>query len=406
MAESIKAIYAEEAKHVAVNDRLAKRITDMMYGFVNRDEESIKFFGGNLTGTHRIKFTNADKNELLIDILDLDYENIRKQVLKVPGVNADWIVSTDVFNMTCQWLVYQLYNSGLNAKKRHDTMVHAMMILHFKLLGSILHQFFPYRVDERLAMATYAAMSLKFALKRLGTWYASLEERCEDVISPKSIHLNTIKNFDDTEEIRYMIQDIQNRLRIRVKKIHATMRMVADQDKRMMTVSGTVNLDGEVVVREVSRNTSMYTKYLDRIVLNEREFLKEELVTIIASEMGRSMPRTPLEDTIKYFVSASIKRDKNAENLRTTVMTHLFQELSEDPDLARAMNDHALFINKLKLIYMASRSSDPLVLKLRDVSTKITMKAVKIRTAATIASIRTGLVLYIVLRVLTMKKYS
>ena len=143
MAGSIKAIYAEEAKHVVINDRLAKRITDMMYGFANRDEETIKFLGGNLTGTYRIKFTNADKNELMIDILDIDYENIRKQVLKLPDVNADWIVSTDVFNMTCQWVTYMLYNSNLNAKKRHDTMVNIMMILHFKLLGSILHQFFP-----------------------------------------------------------------------------------------------------------------------------------------------------------------------------------------------------------------------------------------------------------------------
>lgn len=404
MAGSIKAIYAEEAKHVVINDRLAKRITDMMYGFANRDEETIKFLGGNLTGTYRIKFTNADKNELMIDILDIDYENIRKQVLKLPDVNADWIVSTDVFNMSCQWVTYMLYNSNLNAKKRHDTMVNIMMILHFKLLGSILHQFFPYRVDERLAMATYAAMSLKFALKRLGTWYASLEERCEDVISPKSIHMNVIKNFEGTEEIRYMIQDIQNRLRIRVRKIHATMRMVADQDKRMMTVSGTVNLDGEVVVREVARNTSAYTKYLDRIILNEREFFKEELAVIIVSEV--KCPKTPLEDVIKYFVSASIKRDKNAELLRSTITAHLFQELSDDHDLARAMKDHALFINKLKYIYMASRSSDPLVLKLRDLATKITMKATKIRTTATIASIRTGLMLYVVLRMLTKNKYE
>lgn len=405
MSNSIKAIFAEEAKHVVINDRLAKRITDMMYGFANRDEETIKFLGGNLTGTYRIKFTNADKNELLIDILDLDYENIRKQVLKLPDVNADWIVSTDVFNMTCQWVTYMLYNSNLNAKKRHDTMIHILMILHFKLLGSILHQFFPYRVDERLAMATYAAMSLKFALKRLGTWYASLEERCEDIISPKSIHLDTIKKFEGTEEIRYMIQDIQNRLRIRVRKIHATMRMVADQDKRMMTVSGTVNLDGEVVVREVARNTSAYTKYLDRIVLNEREFFKDDLITVIVSEM-QSVPEVPLADTVRNFVKLSISGDKRATSLRNDITTHLFKELSKDPDLARAMNDPALFINKLKYIYMASRSSDPLVLKLRDTATKITMKSVKIKTVATVASIRTGLMLYIVLRMLTKNKYE
>lgn len=405
MPNTIKGIFAEEAKHVTINDKLVKKLVDEMYAFVNQNDEHVKFFGGNLTGTHRIKFTSADKNALMIDILDLDADAIRKQVLQVPGVNADWIISTDVFNMTCQWLVYQFYNSSLTHKKKHDAMMASLMILHFKLLGSILHQFFPYRVDERLAVATYAAMSLKFSLKRLGTWYAALEERCEDVIATNSIHMPTIKRFDDTEAIRYWIQDMQNRIRIRVRKIHATMRLVADQDKRMQTVSGTVSLDGEVVVREVARNTSSYTKYLDRIVLLEREFIKQDLITVVVSEM-KSMPETPLHDTLKYFVAQSVRKNKQVEDIKNLLMTHLFDQLSQNPDLARSMKDHALFLNKLKHIYMASRSSDPTVLKLRDLSTKVTMKAVKIRTTATIASIRTGLLLYIILRTLTKAKYE
>lgn len=405
MTASIKSIYNEEAKHVLINDKLAKRVTDMMYGFVNENDEHVKFFGGNLTGTYRIKFTNANKNELMIDILDIDADSIRKQVLKLPDVNADWIVSTDTFNMTCQWLVHQFFNSNLNTKKKEEVLLATLMILQFKLLGSILHQFFPYRVDERLAMATYAAMSMKFALKRLGTWYAALEERSHDIMASDSIHLTTIKRFDDTEAIRYMIQDIQNRLRIRVRKIHATMRMVADQDKRMQTVSGTVSIDGEVVVREVQRNTAAYTKYLDRIIMNEREFIKPDLVTVIVSEM-KSMPEVPLVDVLKYVCMRSVRNDKQIEELKKLVMAHLFEQLAQNPDLARSMKDYALFLNKLKHIYMASRSSDPMVLKLRDLTTKITMKAVKIRTTATIAAIRTGLILYVVLRTMTMKKYS
>ena len=405
MTASIKSIYNEEAKHVVINDKLAKRVVDMMYGFVNENDEHVKFFGGNLTGTYRIKFTNANKNELMIDILDIDADSIRKQVLKLPDVNSDWIVSTDTFNMTCQWLVHQFFNSNLITKKKDEVMLATLMILQFKLLGSILHQFFPYRVDERLAMATYAAMSMKFALKRLGTWYAALEERSHDTMASDSIHLTTIKRFDDTEAIRYMIQDIQNRLRIRVRKIHATMRMVADQDKRMQTVSGTVSIDGEVVVREVQRNTAAYTKYLDRVIMNEREFIKPDLVTVIVSEM-KSMPEVPLYDVLKQVSQRSLRNDKQIEELKKLVMAHLFEQLAQNPDLARSMKDYALFLNKLKHIYMASRSSDPMVLKLRDLTTKITMKAVKIRTTATIAAIRTGLILYIVLRTMVKNKYS
>ncbi len=403
--DSIKGIFDQRFADIAINDKMSKELISMMYNFINKNDEHVKFFGGNLTGVSRIKFTSADKNELLIDLLDLDVDSIRQEVLQVPGVNADWIISTDIFNMTCQYLVHLFFNNDMAAKKKVDTMIAVLMLLHFKLLGSILHQFFPYRVDERLAMATYAAMSMKFALKRLGTWYKVLDERCHDIIAHDSIHLTTIKRFNDTEAIRYMIQDIQNRMRIRAKKIHATMRIVADQDKRMLTVSGTVNLDGEVIVREVSRNTAAYSKYLDRIILSEREFIKPELITVIAAEM-KSMPEVPLEDTLRDIVRRATKKDRQLDDLKTQLLGHLFDQMSQNPDLAKAMKDPALFLNKLKYIYMASRSNDPAVLKLRDLSTKIVTKAVKIRTTATIASIRTGLLLYIVLRTLTMKKYS
>lgn len=402
---TIKEIFDRHLKHLTIDNKLGKKLSAEMYSFINKNDEHIRFFGGNLTGTYRIKFTSTDKNEILIHLLDLDADAVRHEVLQVEGVNSDWIISTDIFNMTMQYLVHCFYNTDMPTKNKMDAMIAVLMLLHFKLLGSILHQFFPYRVDERLAMATYAAMSMKFALKRLGTWYRAIDERCQDVIAHDSPHLSTIKRFNETEAIRYMIQDIQNRMRIRAKKIHAMMRMVADQDKRMQTVSGTVTLDGVVVVREINRSTAEYSKYLNRIVLSEREFIKDELITVIAAEM-KSMPEVPLNDTLKAIVQRAMKKDKQFEELKSLMLAHLFEEMAHNPDLASAMKDPALFLNKLKYLYQSSKTTDPDVLKMRDLATKMVIKAVKIRTAATIASIRTGLQLYIVLRMLTMKKYG
>ena len=402
---SIKEIFDRHLNHLTIDDKLGKKLSAEMYAFINKNDEHIRFFGGNLTGTYRIKFTSTDKNEILIHLLDLDADAVRQEVLQVEGVNSDWIISTDIFNMTMQYLVHCFYNTEIATQKKMDAMIAILMLLHFKLLGSILHQFFPYRVDERLAMATYAAMSMKFALKRLGTWYKAIDERCHDVIAHDSPHITTIKRFNETEAIRYMIQDIQNRMRIRAKKIHATMRMVADQDKRMQTVSGTVTLDGEVIVREITRSTAEYSKYLNKIVLSEREFIKEELIVVIASEM-KSMPEVPLMDTLKAVVGRAVKRDKQFEELKTLMLAHLFEEMSHNPELSRAMKDPALFLNKLKYLYQSSKTTDPDVLRMRDLATRIVIKSVKIRTAATIASIRTGLQLYIVLRMLTQKHYG
>ena len=166
-----------------------------------------------------------------------------------------------------------------------------------------------------------------------------------------------------------------------------------------------VTLDGEVIVREITRSTAEYSKYLNKIVLSEREFIKEELIVVIASEM-KSMPEVPLMDTLKAVVGRAVKRDKQFEELKTLMLAHLFEEMSHNPELSRAMKDPALFLNKLKYLYQSSKTTDPDVLRMRDLATRIVIKSVKIRTAATIASIRTGLQLYIVLRMLTQKHYG
>jgi hypothetical protein len=61
---------------------------------------------------------------------------------------------------------------------------------------------------------------------------------------------------------------------------------------------------------------------------------------------------------------------------------------------------------RLKGAYTSSRSTDPDLLELRDLVEKVIRPAVNSRTEAVVASVRTGVLLYLVSRAYTMQYYS
>lgn len=406
MYQTIAQVFEHHCKDLKVNDKFVNQLTALMYGFVHKNDEHAEFFGGNLTGVQKVRFLTSDQNELLIDMLDLDPLAVKKDIFTVPGVNEEWKRSTDVYNLACQWLSHLIFNSSLSQKKKDEGLFAIFMLIHFKLLSSLLQHNFRYPVDPQLAKATFAALSMKFALKRHGSWYKSLEERSKDIYSKSSIHIKTIEIFKDTEAIRYMIQDIQNRMRIRIRKIWATMAMVIEQDKKRLSISGSVSLDGGMSPRDVMRNTSGYTKYAKTIVMSEREWIKPELITLLVRSHLRTMPEAPFRSVLHYFVSESARNEATVVNLLDKTLVYVFEQMGKNPDLGRALKDPDFFLTKLRNIYTSSKSTEPALLEIRELADTIVTNAVKIKTAATIASLKTGLMLYIALRVLSKSTYS
>lgn len=406
MHKTIAEVFEHHCPDIKINDKLINTLTGMMYGFIHKSDEHAAFFGGNLTGVQKVRFLTSDQNELLINVMDLDPISVKKDILKVPGVNEEWKRSTDVYNVACQWLSHLVYNSSLSEKKKDEGLYAIFMLVHFKFLSSLLQHNFRYPVDPQLAKATFAALSMKFALKRHGTWYKSLEERARAVYDKKSIHLQTIIKFKDTESIRYMVQDIQNRMRIRIRKIWATMAMVIEQDKKQLSISGSVSLDGGMSPRDVMRNTSKYTKYAKQVVMSEREFVKPELITLLVRTHLRTMPEAPFQAVLHYFVSQSSRNDPTSVQFLDKTLIYVFDQMSKSPDLSRALKDPDYFLTKLRNIYTSSKSTEAGLLEIRELAEKLVTSAVKIKTAATIASLKTGLMLYIALRVLSKSTYD
>lgn len=403
---NILSVMKEGFGDLVVDQALFKTLHEYSSEFVNRNEEHIRFFGGNLLGVHQVRFKSSDKNTFLDEILNLDEYDIREAILKLPSIKENWIRATDVMNLSCLYLthvIYNIQNAKLSPKDKEKAMVDALMILHFKFFGSILAHYFKYPADEKTALATYAALSKKFAIKQYGNWYNVFENRCQDIVAANSIHRETLTRFDDDAAIIYMITDTQGRLKSIVKKIYAVFELVRTQNAKILSTGGTIVLDGKSIVKDVARSYTPYRRYLHEIINERGRFIKSELVEVIGSAM-HTMPEKLLHDALNYMVDN--QNDKDVVALLDETLSHAFDYLANDRRAQDKFNDLAGMISKLRAIYMSSRSSDPSLLKMRSLGEKILKKVMVGRSVAVIASVRTGLMLYIVLRTFSMKHYG
>lgn len=402
---NIKSILDEAMKHVVFDAKLAKQIHDFGQRFVNKNPDHSQFFGGNLTGVQKVRFLPSDREQFLEDILGIDETRIRPQVIRLPGIKASWKRATDVYNLACLYIAHRFYHSDLSMAEKEQAMKDVLLVLQYKLLTSLLQNYYKFLVDEPSAMAVYAVLSKKFAIKKYGSWMGVLEARAVDVYSDSSIHLQTLNRFDDIAAVVYMISDIQIRLRAIVKRLYSVLMFIKRQNTKILSDSSQVTLDDKTVVKDLSRVYPPYRRYLSEIIIDQRRFIKPELITVI-SNLITTMPEKLLHDALVYVHNASVKRDQVVDGLLNETLLHAFDALSEQFKGRGPLQDISGMLSRLKALYMASRSSDPVLLNMRDVGENIIKLGVKTKNPSVIASVRTGLFLYVVLRTLTKDHYG
>jgi hypothetical protein len=402
---NIKSVLDASCASLKIDSRLLKDIHRYGQLFCNKNTDHVQFFGGNLTGVNPIRFMASDKNEWVDELLGIDEYATRQAIIALPTIDAEWVRGTDVMNISCLYLAHRVMNSALPHNTKIQGMTDIFLVMQYKLLSSLMAHFFRYPADEATALATYAALSKKYAIKQHGNWHAVLAARSADIIDKNSIHYQTLLKFNDDAAIVYMITDIQGRLRAMIKKIWVVFDLVRTQDAKILTTGGTVVLDGKTVVRDVARNYTPYRRYLSEVVLDKPRFIKSELVGVIASAM-HTMPAALLIDTLNSMSDRARTQDKAITALLDDTLLHAFDYLSTDRRAQELMTNIPSLIAKLRALYMASRSSDPALMRMRTQGEAIVKKAIKSRNPSVVASVRTGVMLYLVLRTFAMQHYN
>lgn len=400
---SIKTIFDSHGSHVKFDKDLARKVTVYKKSFVNKNDDHIQFFGSNLTGVYPVRMTATDEMEWVVDILGLDSAEVKKEVKALPTINENWIRGTDVFTLSCFWMAYRWLASNLGVKEKEQTLVDTIMVLHFRLVSSIMVHYFKYEVNKAIAQAVYDRLSLKFRLKAEGSWYGLLEYRSKDLLGVASIHLKTLQNFSPDEAIQYMITDTQGRMRDVVKNLWAVLDEVRQESKQSVNRS-MIDLDGDLAVRDVQSKLGSYKDYLMMVSVEAPAFIKEDLIELICDTMD-TMPKTEFIDALKLVVVLRNNKNKDINEMLDLTLVHVFEQFAKDRSLQRSINDLPVLIAHMRSLYTSPRSKGD-VLKLRSGIEKLLKKYLKIKNHNNASAVRTGVLLYIVLRTFAKDFYS
>jgi hypothetical protein len=397
---AVKEIFDGLVDDLVINPRWVSTLRRFVYGFATKDNDHTEFFGSPYLGTHRVLFKTSDRVTFFTDIIDVDEVRLRDELIKAKWINKDFKVSSDAFNLSIVYLMHKVQVSDLPRNMKEDALINLVMLFHYRIMTSIMNHYFGYLVKPSVAVTAYNKLSLKFDIKRYGSWTDLFRARGEFVIDPRTgIHFDAFAKMDNDKKIVYMVNDMESRLKGVINDYTKVLYEIKDSVDLVETESGLAVLDGELNIKDVQKRETRYKGYIANVLNDKNSFFKQELVTYAA----KAIPRTDadkLEMILRDFPSqyAHEKGEKYREFV-DDVTTHLFEYLATN---SIRHNDLKNVFFKIRGAYTSSKSSNALLLRLRTNGDEIVKTMTGIKTEIKITSLRTSLMLYIVLRTLVM----
>lgn len=120
-----------------------------------------------------------------------------------------------------------------------------------------------------------------------------------------------------------------------------------------------------------------------------------------------SMSPRHFEQTLKWLSQHHQHTNLGViDELLNDRLVHSFGYQSHNATLVRNSHDLPGILSSLRGTYMSSRNTDPMLLGLREKAEKIVKQATGNKNSNTVAALRTGLLLYICLRMYTSGYYA
>lgn len=405
MYKSIKDVFDDELSHLKLDKRFSNEVFKFVKSFMTRNQEHIGFFGDALIGVHRIRFENEDRVEFFDDILDADYHSIRDNLYSLKTINPKFKVSSDPMNNTIMYLVHKLNkNKLMSPADNKDLQRYLVHLMHYRWICSLQTHYFPHQASPEIARAAFSALSNKFDLKTAGSWQKWIELRTEDILRSDGLHAVTIDKYTDDEAIVKMLNDMQGRIRGMYRNVAEVFHREYEGANRINSTSALMEgNDGEKVLKDQSNDFIAYRRYIAQTIPEPSSFIKKELVGIIES-MRPNMPEDAFEQSLDYLSdNFQIRRNKQLEPLIDEIMLHALNFFADNKI---RLNDLKQALNRLSSIYSASGTQDAALLAIKEKMGKELTYAIPSRKHSAIPSVRTGVMLYIVLRAITMKHYT
>lgn len=398
-------IFKTHLKHIKFDDNFAKKVMNFSTGFISKNANHTEFFGNTLIGTPKIAYVaREDGRQWFEDILDVDEEELKIALHKAEAIDPSHSVGGNTFNLSTMYILHGFLNSkNVTERRRDEALIQVLVLLQAKFLTSLVNNFLEHEVNKDIAIAAYASLSKRFILKQMGSWIAYFRYRAEDVLSDSSIHIDTLKRFNNDEKVTYVLSDVQTRLRATCKLLMDAFVAAHTADTRIHSSSAISNFDGEETLGARIDNNRTYVDELARAAGRRDEFIIDDVRDVIIALMPTLPPRT-LTECLEHIPENYGHR--KAEYLDELLEKTLIHALGYIRDNKLKITDLRNILIKLRSIYMAPKASDEYLLRSRELASEVVRRSATTTNKATLASARVAVMLYITLRALVYRKYA
>lgn len=403
--KSLKAIFDFYFKDTRFDKVFANKVQTFIGQFLSKNNDHVEFFGGNLLGVHPIRWNYSDSDTWWDEIFEVIPEYIYDAIIKLPDIKSNRNVSSDPLNHAFIYAIHRVHHSrDLTDVEKEQTKNRLMLAMNLKFICSLASHYFKYPADKGIAEKTYNSLSKRFDLKVEGSWGKMLMKRSREYVSDKSNYYNVYVDYNNDKKIVIMINDAQGRIRETYKAITALYYELREKEAKILSSSSSVDVEGTVMLKDIERKRSIYTRYIKEVIANKDSFYKEPLKEVIY----RAIPS--LEEGM--FEKLLIGLPEHYHNKRYTkyfdqmidgLLTFSF-DLIKQAELKD--NDLPGVLYRLKHVYMSGRVQDTQLDIAKQMFTKLVEVVDKRYKNTPLVPERCGLFLYLILRTLTMNYFK
>lgn len=398
----MKQALAEAAPNFTVDKKLCNRILSF-YQRIKSSEWNIDWFGGGYLGTELIRFTPQDRDRWFDEVLEVD-EDYLENILERTGIRSDWNVSSDAFGIINGYVLHKAYlaSPGFKDKLIYDAMRALLSVWQFRYYSSLYSiRFKRNLVDRPAAEAAYAALTMKFTIKQLGNWGAAIEYRAERFLDKSSPHTNTYKTYDDINDVVYIATDLSTRCNRTFYDYYNSLDKVRKNNSRIGVYEEIATVEGEQILKDRTSIQTLAIEYLLSSSTSTSSFVTNQYLDLVNELITTSSP-TAVKDTLIAISNLPLGKERDEiEDVMRRVLIYTFNYVMEN---RLKFTQVSLLLTKIRAIITASKNKEEDVVFMRERTEKFITKHTHLKHDTTVASCRTAVLLYFIVKGLSANK--
>lgn len=390
--------FDEYMPKVKYDKKLLSKFRSFRYSWGNKSEEYMEFLSNGLIGVYPIRFSLRDEGFIFKDILNIDQNTLQNEVYKVPGINKDFKISSNILNLTLVYFMHKFYLSpDLKDAEKKEAMKELYSIFSYKQIGSIYAHYFSYNVDVNLAQSVYEKLTNQYLIKKLGNWQAVFNYQAELLLPPNGNNADRIIGFE-TQDVVTAVNDMRNRISSLVKNVCEVLFDHIDNNDNTIKTTGKigVNESGEDEYIDETISTHNYINTIKYSMVNVNDFVNPELVHIVKTFLP-NLNKDKFLEALYYIVAIEPTRVNQYDYISSIIRTSLTY-LRGKGIVNNYKRRSIECINKLKGYFSASKVKEADIIETKKVLENMIGEGLGTKTKWIITPIVIGICLYIFLR--------